>query len=52
LYAPLLLRATRPAIDETFTIALGAAARTAGRSASVRRTTASKFSSIVLRTFS
>ena len=39
-------------MDETFTIALGAERRRIGSSASVSRTTASKLSSIVRRTFS
>ena len=39
-------RATRPAVLATLTIALGAEARSSGSSASVRRTTASKLSSM------
>jgi hypothetical protein len=45
-------RPTRPATELTFTTALGAEARSSGSSASVRRTTASKLTSIVRRTFS
>ena len=45
-------RATRPAVLATFTIELGADSRSSGSSASVRRTTASKFTAIVRRTFS
>ena len=49
--APALARPTRPATLATLTIALGALARSSGSSASVRRTAASKFSSMVRRTF-
>ena len=45
-------RAMRPAVLATFTIALGADSCSSGSSASVSRTTASKFTSIVRRTFS
>jgi len=50
-YAPLLGRATRPATEETFTIELGAEARSTGRSSSVSRSTASKLRSMISRTF-
>jgi hypothetical protein len=50
--APDATRADAAATLATFTIALGALDRSSGSSASVSRTTASKFSSIVLRTFS
>ena len=51
-YAPIFGRARRPDTELTLTTALGADARSTGSSASVSRTTASKFSSIVRRTFS
>ena len=51
-YAPEPPLATRPAVLDTFTIALGAELRSSGSSSSVMRTTASKFTSIVRFTFS